>query len=136
MQTRQKRTPQPLKSPAIPSCLTIWIPLVDVHDESCGPTQFYPGSHATWRAEQYVGLAEDECHLPNCTPRLDRGSRRAPAPKPTGASTSSPQSTKWGATRAHALARECAPNVTNLGSSTSTPLSRTASSPTVAPQRP
>lgn len=57
-----------------PHCLTIWIPLVDVHDESCGPTQFYPGSHATWRAEQYVGLAEDECHLPNCTPRLDRGS--------------------------------------------------------------
>jgi len=68
-----------------PHCLTIWIPLVDVHGEACGPTQFYPGSHASWRADTYTPLSNaqsgtetdvdsQELHLPHCTPLLDRGS--------------------------------------------------------------
>ena len=57
--------------------LVVFVPLVDVRSEALGPTQFYPGSHASWRNHHYTSLAEDDgagCGKPHCTPLLDRGS--------------------------------------------------------------
>ena len=65
-------------------CVTIFVPLVDVQSEECGPTQFYPGSHVLQRAAQYVGLSNSQSgteddfnsqciHVPHCTPMFDRG---------------------------------------------------------------
>lgn len=52
----------------------LFIPLVDVSSEELGPTQFFPGSHATHRSHLYSGLAEGKCSKPMCTPLLARGS--------------------------------------------------------------
>lgn len=48
--------------------LAVFVPLVDVC-EACGPTQFYPGSHAATRAAMY----HDPCSRPPATPLLSIG---------------------------------------------------------------
>ena len=55
-------------------CLVICAPLVDVVSDATGPTQFYPGSHVTFRSHLYTDLPEDCCNKPHCTPLLARGS--------------------------------------------------------------
>jgi ectoine hydroxylase-related dioxygenase (phytanoyl-CoA dioxygenase family) len=55
-------------------CVVLFVPLVDVDCEALGPTQFYPGSHATFRSHQYAGLPEGKCSKPACMPMLAKGS--------------------------------------------------------------
>ena len=55
-------------------CLVLFAPLIDVASDALGPTQFYPGSHATFRSHLYCELPEDRCSKPHCTPLLARGS--------------------------------------------------------------
>ena len=55
-------------------CLVVFAPLIDIQSDALGPTQFYPGSHATFRSHLYTGLPEGLCSKPHCTPLLSRGS--------------------------------------------------------------
>ena len=55
-------------------CIVVFVPLIDVVTDALGPTQFFPGSHATFRSHLYAGLPEGRCDKPYCTPLLSRGS--------------------------------------------------------------
>ena len=57
-----------------PHCLTLFLPLVDLFDDTLGPPQFYPGSHMCKRSHLYIDINDESntCHLPHCTPSLAR----------------------------------------------------------------
>ena len=56
--------------------LTCFLPLTDLRDASCGPTQFFPGSQCHQHANLYRRLhpVDDESQPPFCTPRPGLGS--------------------------------------------------------------
>ena len=59
-----------------PLFITCFLPLVDLSDPACGPTQFFPGSHTHATAELYRRLAphDDRAQPAICTPKVAAGS--------------------------------------------------------------
>ena len=58
-----------------PLFITCFLPLVDLSDPTCGPTQFFPGSHKHATAELYRRLApRDDMSQPTfCSPKVALG---------------------------------------------------------------